>query len=311
MADKLFIIDEDTGEVKTERKLKDTDEVKIRSREQQEYFKNKTDLGKMESDLGGFYMLYYNKRLFDGLISQTHIARIIYLATYIEYDTNKLVFHENGQKNIPFTERDIKKILGIKDRQTFYDFKKEVLDSDIMIIQDDGIYMSKKYFNKGKDNSNSYFMKMYIDTIQQLYRQINTRQHKTLGYLFQLIPFIDYEFNIITRYPHSEQALEHLMIKEDIAELLKVDLETYKKIEKQLLKLVITFRDKTYPLIGDVSIRALNVETNRLYKTNYYVVNPLIYSSINDYSIIEEINSQLWLRLSQKKEIDRNRHKKK
>lgn len=300
MADILFIMDEDTGKVKTERKLKDTDEVKIRSKEQQDYLKNKTDLGKMESDLGGFYMLYYNERLFDGLISDTHIARVIYLATFIEYDTNKLVFYENGKQNIPFTEKDIRQLLKIKDRQTYYDFKKEVLDSGIMTITDSGIYMSKTYFNKGKDDKSNkfYFMKMYIDTIRQLYEQTNTRQHKTLGHLFKLIPFIDYEYNILTNSPNTNDRIkERLMTKKDIAKLLDMDLKTYERVEQQLLKLTITFRDKKYPLIGAISIKALDTEMNRIRKTNCYVVNPLIYSSINDYNVIDEINKQLWLKL--------------
>ena len=299
MADKLFIIDEDTGEIKTSRKLKDTDEVKIRSKEQQDYLKNKTDLGKMESDLGGFYMLYYNEKLFDNLISDTHIVRVIYLATFIEYDTNKLVFYENGKQNIPFTERDIKEILGIKKVQTYNEFKKEVLDSGIMTITDNGIYMSKDYFNKGKDKGNKfYFMKMYIDTIRQLYQQTNTRQHKTLGHLFKLIPFIDYEYNILTNSPNTNiKFKERVMTKKDISKLLGMDLKTYERVEQQLLKLTITFRDKKYPLIGAISIKALDTEMNRVRKTNCYVINPLIYSSINDYSVIDEINKQLWLKL--------------
>ena len=254
----------------------------------------------MESDLGGFYMLYYNERLFDGLISDTHIARVIYLATFIEYDTNKLVFYENGKQNIPFTERDIKEILGIKKVQTYNEFKKEVLDSGIMTITDSGIYMSKTYFNKGKDDKSNkfYFMKMYIDTIRQLYEQTNTRQHKTLGHLFKLIPFIDYEYNILTNSPNTNDRIkERLMTKKDIAKLLDMDLKTYERVEQQLLKLTITFRDKKYPLIGAISIKALDTEMNRIRKTNCYVVNPLIYSSINDYNVIDEINKQLWLKL--------------
>lgn len=300
MADKLYIIDEDTGEVKTERKLKELDKVRVITKEQEDYLKNKTDLGKMESDLGGFYMLYYNERLFDGLISDTHIARVIYLATFIEYDTNKLVFYENGKQNIPFTEKDIRQLLKIKDRQTYYDFKKEVLDSGIMTITDSGIYMSKTYFNKGKDDKSNkfYFMKMYIDTIRQLYEQTNTRQHKTLGHLFKLIPFIDYEYNILTNSPNTNDRIkERLMTKKDIAKLLDMDLKTYERVEQQLLKLTITFRDKKYPLIGAISIKALDTEMNRIRKTNCYVVNPLIYSSINDYNVIDEINKQLWLKL--------------
>ena len=300
MADKLYIIDEDTGEVKTERKLKELDKVRVITKEQEDYLKNKTDLGKMESDLGGFYMLYYNERLFDGLISDTHIARVIYLATFIEYDTNKLVFYENGKINKPFTEKDIRQLLKIKDRQTYYDFKKEVLDSGIMTITDSGIYMSKTYFNKGKDDKSNkfYFMKMYIDTIRQLYEQTNTRQHKTLGHLFKLIPFIDYEYNILTNSPNTNDRIkERLMTKKDIAKLLDMDLKTYERVEQQLLKLTITFRDKKYPLIGAISIKALDTEMNRIRKTNCYVINPLIYSSINDYNVIDEINKQLWLKL--------------
>lgn len=299
MADILFIMDEDTKKVKTERKLKELDEVIVTTQKQKDYLKNKTDLGKMESDLGGFYMLYYNERLFDGLISDTHIARVIYLATFIEYDTNKLVFYENGKINKPFTERDIKEILGIKKVQTYNEFKKEVLDSGIMTITDSGIYMSKTYFNKGKDKGNKfYFMKMYIDTIRQLYEQTNTRQHKTLGHLFKLIPFIDYEYNILTNSPNTNDRIkERLMTKKDIAKLLNMDLKTYERVEQQLLKLTITFRDKKYPLIGAISIKALDTEMNRIRKTNCYVVNPLIYSSINDYNVIDEINKQLWLKL--------------
>ena len=32
----------------------------------------------MTNDLGGFYMLYYSDKLFDGKISDKHITRIIY-----------------------------------------------------------------------------------------------------------------------------------------------------------------------------------------------------------------------------------------
>lgn len=286
------------GNVTAEIPCNDEDIIKRITPEQRSYMKNKSDMGKMTSDLGGFYMLYYNERLFDGLVSDTHIARVIYLATYIEYDTNRLVFYENGKINKPFTEKDIKDILKIKDRQTYYDFKKEILDSKIMTITDDGIFMNKKYFNRGEVQHKGYFMRMYIDTIRQLYEQINTRQHKTLGYLFRLIPFIDYEYNIITRSPNTDDKIkERLMTKKDIAQLLNVDLKTYEKIEQQLLRLTITFRDKKYPLLGAISIKALDIETDKIRKTNCYVVNPLIYSSISDYSTIDKINKELWLKL--------------
>ena len=156
---------------------------KQKSEEQKKYLKNLTEIGKMTDDLGGFYMLYYSDKLFDGKISDKHITRIIYLATYIEYDTNRLAYTQQGKKPIPLTERDIKRELDI-DRKTYYDFRSEMTSNGIMIFKDNEIYLSKQYFNKGTEQEKDlFFTKMYINTIRELYSQISPKQHKTLAHL--------------------------------------------------------------------------------------------------------------------------------
>ena len=123
-------------------------------------------------------MLYYNDSLFDNRIDVKHICRIIFLATFLEYDTNKLV-RKQGRNNLPLTEREMKQELQL-DNKTFNSFKKEMIENDIMTIEQDGIYLSADYFKKGiaiQDGRN--FSRVYIEIVRELYCQISGRQHKT------------------------------------------------------------------------------------------------------------------------------------
>lgn len=260
---------------------------KKKSEEQKKYFKNLTEIGKMVDDLGGFYMLYYSDKLFDGRISDKHIARIIYLATFIEYDTNRLGYVKQGKKTVPLTEQDVKRELGI-DRKTYYDFRKEMTSNEIMSFKNNEIYLSKQYFNKGTEQTkNLFFTRMYIDSIRELYNQIPPRQHKTLAHVFKLVPYVNYKYNVITSTPHdSDEALKNRLDKKDIADLLHMDLKTYEKVEGQLLKLKITFREETYNLMGLITVRTD-------IKRRFYVVNPLLYSSSSDYEVLENV----WARM--------------
>lgn len=255
---------------------------------QKKFYKNQTELGKMERELGGFYMLYYSEKLFDGVVSNNNIVRVIYLATFIEYGTNRLVIKEEGKAQVALKEANIQGLLGIKDRGTYYNFKKEIISAGIMEIIDGELFMSKDYFNKGKEQTkNNYFIKMYINSIRELYNQVAPKQHKTLSYLFRLVPYINYKYNVITTTPHdSSQALKNRLKKEDIAEILGLDLKTYEKVENQLLKLKITFRGEVYSLLGLVIVRTD-------IKRKFYVVNPLLYSSGNDYTVLENV----WARM--------------
>lgn len=248
--------------------------------------KNKEKIGKLTEELGGFYMLYYNESLFDNKVDVKHICRIIFLATFLEYDTNRLV-KRDGRSNEPLTEKDIKKELSL-DNKTFNSFKKEMVDNGIMVIEQDGIYLSPSYFKKGtaiQDGRN--FSRVYVETVRELYRQTSGRQHKTLSHLFRLLPFCDYEFNTISNCPNTEEALDTTMTKSDIANLLNLDLKTYEKAERSLMNLKITMRDDVYYVMGSVTFGRGGE------KKKFYVINPLIYNSGSDFDSLHSIWSKL------------------
>ena len=248
--------------------------------------KNREKLGKLTEELGGFYMLYYNDSLFDNKVDVKHMCRIIFLATFLEYDTNKLV-KKSGRSNEPLTEKDIKQELGL-DKKTYKLFKDEMLNSGVMTIEDDGIYLSPQYFKKGtaiQDGRN--FSRVYIETVRELYKQVTGRQHKTLSHLFRLLPYCDYEYNTISMKPNTDEALDTTLTKEDIAHLLGVDYDLYKKIETSLMNLKVTLKGDTYYVLGSVTFgRGRD-------KKHFYVVNPLIYNSGSSF---EDLHS-IWTKL--------------
>lgn len=259
---------------------------KENSKEFRIYKKNQEKLGKLSTELGGFYMLYYNDSLFDNRIDVKHICRIIFLATFLEYDTNKLV-RKQGRNNLPLTEREMKQELQL-DNKTFNSFKKEMIENDIMTIEQDGIYLSVDYFKKGiaiQDGRN--FSRVYIETVRELYCQISGRQHKTLSHLFRLLPFCDYEYNTISNSPNTEEALDATMTKSDIANLLNLDLKAYEKVERSLMDLKITMQGDVYYVMGSVTFGRGRE------KKKFYVINPLIYNSGSSFDSLHSIWSKL------------------
>ena len=291
--DVQFITDAD-GNIKTMRYLKDDDRVitdkngnvRLLTKKQLEMLDkirhNEIVNTEFELMLGGFcWMIYYDNKIFDNKLDIKHIARVMYLATFMEYNTNKLVFHESGKKNIPLTEKDLRQLLDL-DRRTYGAFKKDVTGNNIIVFEEDGIYMSNTFFYKGEINDykngirkeNGAFSRFYVDTVRTLYEGMtDSRQHKTLGYLFQLLPYCDFNYNIITKSPNTLQAYDDVLTKKDIAELLGIDFKTYERIENQLRRLVLKVKGIEYYVIGRETIQIGEREDT------FYIINPFIFNS--------------------------------
>lgn len=247
---------------------------------------NNDKMSKLTNELGGFYfMLYYDNKLFDGCIDEKHICRLIYLATFLDYDSNRLV-ERQGRSNVTLTEKDIKAKLGL-DKKTYKTFKDDVVGEGIVSFEDDGIHLSTHYFIKGKAPHKCSFSRVYVKTVRQLYEQVQPRQHKTLSYFFKLLPYCDYEYNVITSCPDTDEAMEHRMTREDIAELLEMDFNAFKKLEKALENLQVDLFGETYCVMGSVTVKCGGK------KRMFYVVNPLIFNSGNEFDKLHNVWTQM------------------
>lgn len=154
------------------------------------------------SILGNFYFGFY-KRIEDKIKPMNYV-RFLYLCSYMDYQ-NRLV-KRIGVKNFSIKENELEDILKLS-RTECYKTKKELLESEMIIIDDDkSISINEKYCKKGKIIKNNMVSKIRIfnNGIKNLYENCNAKEHKKLAFLFDIIKYCHYDYNIICFNPSEE-----------------------------------------------------------------------------------------------------------
>lgn len=140
------------------------------------------------------------KPLFDGKLSGASLTKYIYLSTYIEYKTNRLI----SKNRRPITRYNIGRILNMSDRSVCY-FLQEFREKDMIHLDSNGtIYMNNEYILKGtpKDKTGEYkYVKIYHKPIRELYEGMKSGDRKILSYIFLSIPYVNNTYNLICMNP--------------------------------------------------------------------------------------------------------------
>lgn len=290
-----IIIDDETGEVLEEKKYKEGTILKPINEPTQEQIRgmvSKTDMENYTNSLGGFTHMGYikNELLFNELgISSPNITRLIYLSTFLDYDTNYLVkYIGQGGKKVKMLKKDIYDELG-KTRgpigeRTIRAFMKEVKEIGLLIEFEDGTYkLDDKYFSKGKNCGKNKFKegeytRIFKNTTRELYRGCRTSEHKTLGYLYRMIPKLEYDWNKIV-VDSKDKSSKGLNIKE-IAKFLgiKDSQQNISKLKSSLIK----FEIYDTPVFGRI-----RTESKRG-KADFFVINPQVVYRGNNYENVKE-----------------------
>lgn len=146
--------------------------------------------------LGRFYFVPSDER-FEGLTPET-VTRLIYLNTFADYN-NKLMLTE--RTSIQY--KDLPELLGIA-KATVSSFWKEISPKYITKTKDKMLFTNGNIFVKGKISTASIkpeYLKFYTEGVSRLYQSTTKYQHKRLGYLFTLLPFINVEYNVLCYNP--------------------------------------------------------------------------------------------------------------
>ena len=270
--DLVFRVDGETGEILSQFEI-DSDESLTSSEKlhkRKVFMEKKNDfenLKEVSDELGGFCFLYYKKSeiLYNEVgVSKGNIGRLLYLATFIDYDTNEIVdFKPNGKYSLGL--RDIKSLMKLSD-SAFKEFFKEMKQCEIIHEKDGNFFISKKYFSKGKlsKNENS-FTRMFVKTIRELYESTQPRQHKQLANVFSLVPFLDYETNAIVGADGEKMKLT------EIARLLGYDETNVTRMKKDLLGFSIVKNNTKFYFFCFVKLQTIENETS------FFMVNPLAF----------------------------------
>lgn len=160
---------------------------------------------KQSSELGSFVWLLYNvNSALDIGLKSADLSRIIYLSTFMNYE-NYLTY-DDGKTKIKYS--DIGKVLKV-GRRTTERFLSSAMESGVLVRESgsSGVKLSSNVFAKGSLNNivvDKDAMRLYIRGVREIYSKAKLRDHKVLSYVFQAIPYINLDYNIVCRNPHEK-----------------------------------------------------------------------------------------------------------
>lgn len=216
---------------------------------------------------GHFVFLHYG----DLLSIDIHIKylfRFIFLSTFINYKNNKLMKTERT----PIKENDLKELLNLP-KSEYSKTMKALREAGLICINDGEIFVKKQYVSKGKIKQrgklsvDDEFSKIFIEGVRKLYSSVDNKEHKHIGIIFKLLPYVNKHFNIICK---KEQV--NYDVLEDIQPLKTSEIGRLLKLgRKKTLENLMSARLDNMPVFMGVV-----KETTKIDNIHYYV-NPCVY----------------------------------
>lgn len=183
------------------------------------------------------------------------LARLVYLSTFVNYtdygEESYLMNGLNTKAQKPMTKKELKKVLGLSPR-TFDRFLLKVCPVDsngeirkgakagtTYLSQDaEGKFiLNKEYFCRGNLDRgvSTPTNRLFIEYIQRLYHAVKPSQHKQLGIIFALMPWINQEWGVICKNPDvKDYDLIEPMNAKDICGVLGLDARNSEKTIGQM-----------------------------------------------------------------------------
>lgn len=174
---------------------------------QTEGFRNKNNLSNHHEANGGFVFAFFEElktmeQKFPTL-SQSDLARVIFVGTYAGWETGELK-HDNG---VSINKKALTELVGMS-RNKFNTFFKSIVDCEIIAEQDGAIFMNQTLFFRGELNDgikhltkDLQYTRLYRKTVRDLYAMYNGRTIKQLALIYAVLPFVNFDSNVICFNP--------------------------------------------------------------------------------------------------------------
>ena len=218
------------------------------------------------------------------------LTKIIYLLTYLDYDSNMLVVREGANKKYrPMNKADVRNLIQLH-RSKFDAFWEGVLETGIIVEDSEGKLIVNSSFRKGtlskKDKKGQAAIKLFTHAVRYLYENTDVRSHKYLAYVYRLIPYINLKYNILCRNPFEAdgEQVEKITIK-DICRILGIDESNQTRLKNALFSLRFIDRNGDERSVITVMTNYKNAE-----RRDFVLINPQFYSGyISKSDLMEEI----------------------
>ena len=200
------VISRKTGEVVTDNYSALVTVTEMEKTEKQKAEKDKRTYIKLcRNERGYFTMTKYEiGRCLDLGVSISNVARVMYLSTYMGYN-NEL--KDDG--NYPITKKKMRELLNVT-YPTFSNFYDECIANNIFYFDNGVFYMNREIFKRGKlspdEKAAQNTMFLYFKGIRDLYKSVKASEHKTLAYLFLMMPYANRKYNVLCHNPEEQVA---------------------------------------------------------------------------------------------------------
>lgn len=230
----------------------------------------------LQEQFGNFIHSRYDALLKKVEYDTATAFRFIYLCTFMEYDTGYIIW--NGRR---ITDHYLIDIFNVH-KNTMTNIKKKLFEYEL-IFQDgnDNIYVNIDYCYRGDIGANKNYRqqctRIFNNSIQKLYNNtLDFRDHKMLGKLILLLPYINIYHNVICLNT-KEKDWDKLQIPnaEQMDSILHTSLRNNQKQMKKLLDITIN---------GEPAVLVIKHKN-----VHMYAVNPCIYYGGTRLSDVEEL----------------------
>lgn len=126
-------------------------------------------------------------------------ARLIYLSTYMRYDH---YLWTNSRSVAPMKKADLHQILDVSN-DTANRFWRNVKSKYLFEDLDGSLYLDTQWFIRGRLRAKKFseYQQFYDLAVRRLYQTATPGSLKKIGYIYDMLPFISREFNILAANP--------------------------------------------------------------------------------------------------------------
>lgn len=196
--------------------------------------------------LGSFNFSHYkevlelmktDKGVFDGALA----FRFIYLSTFMDFDNNLrfgLKFRNKYREYM--TERDLGEVLRLS-RNHVTKFKQKMIKLNILSIdKKSGImHINSSFCHKGKlkNSLKGESVRVFEKGIQEIYQNSLPKEHKRLGIMIQLLPYLNVQHNVLCWNPEeSEPKSINPLTIQDVCRIIGYEVKNARRLENELLQ---------------------------------------------------------------------------
>jgi hypothetical protein len=162
----------------------------------------------LEQENGGFVFAFFNARQTMSeafpTLSQADLARVMFIGTYVAFGTGRLQY-DNG---VAINKKALGELLGLS-RNTFNVFYKSLVECEIIAEQGKDIFVNPTLFYYGYQSEvkqmtkDLKYTRLFCKTVRDLYTLYNGKALKQLALVYSVLPFVNFQFNILAYNPEE------------------------------------------------------------------------------------------------------------